>query len=165
VLDDLHEQGLSEIFLDISLRAVQIFGVAVATAHLDSTSFHLQGKYAAAEPTQAEQSESVAEPQAIEITYGYSRDHRPDLKQFVMNLLCAGDGDIPLSLEMGNGNQSDKAKFAELLQAFKEEWTFDGLCVADAADFRPRTIRKTTRNGPKTSPVETQKALCSGICL
>jgi transposase len=133
VLDKLHEQGLSEIFLGISLSAVQIFGVAVKSAHLDSTSFHLHGKYEEDPLPHTDQDETVAEPTAIEITYGYSRDHRPDLKQFVMNLICTGDGDIPIWLEMASGNQSDKAKFAEMLQAFKEQWSFDGLCVADSA--------------------------------
>ena len=32
----------------------------------------------------------------IEITYGYWRDHRPDLKEFILDLICSGDGDIPL---------------------------------------------------------------------
>ncbi len=133
VMDDLHAQGLSEMFLGISLRAVAIFGVAVTTGHLDSTSFHLHGKYAQESPPDADLHEAIDSPQAIEISHGYSRDHRPDLKQFVMNLICAGDGDIPLWLEMGNGNQSDKAKFTEILQEFKAQWNFDGLCVADAA--------------------------------
>jgi transposase len=50
-----------------------------------------------------------------------------------MNLICVGDGDIPVMMEIANGNQADKARFAGLLQEFKEQWTFDGLCVADAA--------------------------------
>jgi len=70
---------------------------------------------------------------SIEITHGYSRDHRPDLKQFMMNLICVEDGDIPVMMEVVSGNQSDKARFAGLLQEFKEQWTFEGICVADAA--------------------------------
>jgi len=35
--------------------------------------------------------------------------HRPDLKQFTMELICSGDGDIPLWMKMGDGNQSDLA--------------------------------------------------------
>jgi transposase len=69
----------------------------------------------------------------IEITYGYSRDHRPDLKQFMMNLICVGDGDIPVLMEIASGNQSDKVRFAQLFQDFRQQWTFDGLCVADGA--------------------------------
>ena len=34
--------------------------------------------------------------QPIKIVKGYSRDNRPDLKQFVINLIYSNDGDIPL---------------------------------------------------------------------
>ena len=91
VLDELYDFGLSEIFLEISLQAVERFGVKQETAHLDSTSFNLEGKY--------EVSEQNSKPGMIEITYGYSRDKRPDLKQFVMNLICVGDGDIAFLLD------------------------------------------------------------------
>jgi transposase len=129
VLDQLYEAGLSETFVEISLQAVKRFEVEVATGHLDSTSFHVDGKY------------EKDEAGAVEITYGYSRDHRPDLKQFVMNLICVGDGDIPVMMEIANGNQADKARFAELLQEFKEQWRFDGLCVADAALYSAENLR------------------------
>lgn len=125
VLDELYDAGLSEIFLEISLQAANRFGVKQETAHLDSTSFHLEGKYEAAPQN--------SEPGMIEITYGYSRDKRPDLKQFVMNLICVGDGDIPVLMEIASGNQSDKARFAGLLGEFRQQWTFEGLCCADGA--------------------------------
>jgi transposase len=139
VLDSLYEQGLNELFLGISLQAVHKFGVQIRIAHIDSTSFHVHGDY---EPEpEASASPSVnPEPQAIEITYGYSRDHRPDLKQFVMNLICCGDGDIPLWLEMASGNQSDKAKFADILQVFQQQWSFEGLCVSDAALYSQENL-------------------------
>jgi hypothetical protein len=35
---------------------------------------------------------SQISPVPIKITYGYSRDHRPDLKQFILDLICSGDG-------------------------------------------------------------------------
>jgi transposase len=34
---------------------------------------------------------------------------------------------------MASGNQSDKVRFAQLFQDFREQWTFEGLCVADGA--------------------------------
>jgi transposase len=46
VLDDLHETGLTETFLGISMRVVEKYEVKVATAHVDSTSFHVDGEYA-----------------------------------------------------------------------------------------------------------------------
>jgi transposase len=121
VMDELSTAGLSELFLEISLAAANKFKVKKEVAHLDSTSFHVDGTY------------EKGEPGAIEITYGYSRDHRPDLKQFMMNLICVGDGDIPVLMEIASGNQSDKVRFAQLFQDLRQQWTFEGLCVADGA--------------------------------
>ena len=128
VLDDLHEAGLSEIFLEISLKAVAKYEIKVETGHIDSTSFHVDGEY------------GREEEGSIEITHGYSRDHRPDLKQFMMNLICVGDGDIPVMMEVVSGNQADKARFAGLLQEFKSQWTFEGICVADAALYSEENL-------------------------
>jgi transposase len=135
-LDELYATGLSDLFLSISLEAAQRFEVKIETAHLDSTSFHVDGEY--------EDTAQTPEPEAVKITYGYSRDHRPDLKQFVMNLICVGDGDIPVLMEIGSGNQSDKGKFAELLQAFKEQWSFEGLCIADSALYSADNLKAMT---------------------
>jgi len=128
VLDDLHEAGLSETFLGISLKAVAKYEIKVETGHIDSTSFHVDGEY------------GREEEGSIEITHGYSRDHRPDLKQFMMNLICVGDGDIPVMMEVASGNQADKARFSGLLQEFKEQWTFEGICVGDAALYSEENV-------------------------
>ena len=41
---------------------------------------------------------AVKSPKEITITYGYSGDHRPELKQFIIKMICSGDGDIPIFL-------------------------------------------------------------------
>ncbi len=38
-----------------------------------------------------------------------SRDHRPDLKQFIIDLICSGDGDVPLFFKVADENQTDSA--------------------------------------------------------
>ena len=38
----------------------------------------------------------VKSPKEITITYGYSGDHIPQLKQFIIEMICSGDGDIPI---------------------------------------------------------------------
>jgi transposase len=128
VMDDLHEVGLSETFIGIALEVAKKYEIKIETGHADSSSFHVHGEY------------SKQEEGAIEITHGYSRDHRPDLKQFMMNLICVGDGDIPVMMEVVSGNQADKARFAGLLQEFKGQWTFEGLCVADAALYSAENL-------------------------
>jgi hypothetical protein len=40
---------------------------------------------------------AVKSPKEITITYGYSGDHIPELKQFIfIEMKCSGDGDIPI---------------------------------------------------------------------
>ena len=126
ILDKLAESGLTETFVSVALRAARQFGVKLDSLHLDSSSFHVDGEYL---QPQAE----MAEPGTIHITHGYSRDHRPDLKQFIVDLMCSGDGDIPLYLRVGDGNETDSAMFGKLVTQFKQQWDIDALFVADAA--------------------------------
>jgi hypothetical protein len=39
---------------------------------------------------------AVKLPKEITITYRYSGDHIPQLKQFIIEMICSGDGDIPI---------------------------------------------------------------------
>lgn len=137
VLDALYLGGLGPLFLTLCMSAAEKFKVASKSAHFDSTSLAVEGEYL----SQPAVSEGVA-PVPITITYGYSRDHRPDLKQFVMNLVCWSDGDIPAFIELADGNQSDKTRFAGLMQAFKEQWHFEGLYVADSALYSEENLQQ-----------------------
>jgi transposase len=136
VLDKLYEAGLTEVFVTVALCAARKFGVKMDSLHLDSSSFHVDGDYinnATAED---------AEAGGIEITYGYSRDHRPDLKQFILDLMCSGDGDIPLYLRVADGNESDSAIFATIIADFKRQWQIDALFVADAALYTEENLQQ-----------------------
>jgi transposase len=121
------------------MAAIEKFGVDVSQGHLDSTSMAVDGEYKKTEPQSPEElvlkPEEEAEPIAIEIVRGYSRDHRPDLKQFIINLICSRDGGVPLWLKVGNGNDSDSQKFAQLMADFKSNWTANTMMVVDAAFY------------------------------
>ena len=45
------------------------------------------------------------------ITYGYAKDHRPDLQQAVLALRVTQDGGVPLMRQSGDGNASDTMGF------------------------------------------------------
>jgi transposase len=47
----------------------------------------------------------------IKIVHGYSRDRRPDLKQFMLAMVVTGDEDVPLYLKIDDGNADDKSVF------------------------------------------------------
>jgi transposase len=94
-LDKLYLARVTKVFVTVALAAAKKMGVEVKSLHLDSSSFHVDGEYWEAE-------EVETEPGRITITHGYSRDHRPDLKQFIIDLMCSGDSDIPLYLNYSN---------------------------------------------------------------
>jgi transposase len=118
--------------------AAQKFGVERKSAHFDATSFAVEGAYLEAAVV------GEASPLPISITYGYSRDHHPDLKQFVMTLVCWSDGDIPAWIELADGNQSEKNRFAALMQEFKTQWDFEGLYVADSALYSEENLQQVS---------------------
>ena len=112
VLDKLYDAGLTEIFIRVPLSAADRFGVKMDSFHLDSSSFHVHGDYGT-----GTDDEASAQSELITITYGYSRDHRPDLKQFILDLMWSGDGDIPLYLRVAHGNEVDSAMFGTLISS------------------------------------------------
>lgn len=136
VLDKLYLAGVTPVFMAICLRAAQRHNIEQHSAHLDATSMSVQGAYIGADSGAVADDGTVA----IAIVHGYSRDHRPDLKQFVINLVCWGDGDIPAFISMGDGNQSDKACFARIMRQFQQQWDMEGVCVADSALYSADNI-------------------------
>jgi transposase len=130
VLDELFDQGTTSFFLRVAMQAVEHFGVAVDQMHLDSTSFALEGDY------------EQQDPRTIQICRGYSRDHRPELKQFLVNLICSQDGGIPLWFKVGSGNETDSQKFAPLVCSFAEQWQVEGLFVVDAAFYSEPNLQQ-----------------------
>ncbi|BDI18104.1 IS4 family transposase [Nostoc cf. commune SO-36] len=150
VMDKLFIKGLTEIFLTITINVIQQFNISLKSSHLDSTSLHLHGEYNTSLPDVIIHNNSsngqIKSPQAIEITHGYSRDHRPDLKQFIIDLISSSDGDIPIFLKSASGNQSDCSSFANIFLEYKEQMqkpeikNEDSLMVADAALYNAKNI-------------------------
>ena len=130
VLDKLYEEGTTKVFVRLALKAARQFGIKTGSVHLDSTSFHVDGEYT---PSGRVAPRAEDEPQPILITHGYSRDHRPDLKQFLLSMITSGDGDVPLYLKVGDGNQADKAVFAQMVKDFQAQWNVEALFIADSA--------------------------------
>ena len=114
VMDKLYKYGLSELFLIIVLEVIRRYQISTKYSHLDSTSLHLHGEYNSRLDREEKELEVIKENPII-ITQGYSRDHRPDLKQCILDLIVSSDGDIPLFFRGGSGNESDKAVFGKIL--------------------------------------------------
>ncbi|QEI41224.1 hypothetical protein BMF77_01808 [Dolichospermum sp. UHCC 0315A] len=152
VMDKLFIKGLDTLFFIIALKAAQKFGVSLSTSHLDSSSMHVHGQYNTSLPFVIFESQKVGHnqeleelavksPKEITITYGYSRDHRPDLKQFIIEMICSGDGDIPIFLKLASGNQADSSCFGQIAVEYQKQLEVNSLMVADAALYTESNLK------------------------
>jgi transposase len=107
-LDSCFNYGCNHIFSTIASNAALKFKVNKKFQHLDSTSMQVDGEY-------------FSEDLNPLITFGHSKDHRPDLKQFMMSLVCSQDGDVPLLAQTIAGNTSDKTHFREILNSIIDQ--------------------------------------------
>lgn len=100
-------------------HALETYGIEYRFYPLGSSGFHLHGKYSSEEP----------EIEVIEITCGYSKDHRPDLKQMTVNLITGYRSQLPVWMEALDGNRSDKDSFPETIRAFCQQLKVGDLNV------------------------------------
>ncbi len=138
MLDTLYAAGVTELFLEVAKSARKAFPFPVRALHVDSTSFHVHGVYGSGEEGQAAEEGDQALP--IRISHGYSRDHRPDLKQWVMNLVCADTGGIPLLFAPGDGNQSDQEALVPLLARYRQGLELGEVVVLDGASYSQENL-------------------------
>jgi transposase len=105
-LEEVSAYGCDLLFSELALAVCGQEGIDQRFNHLDTTSFSLTGDYV-----------PESDEQAITITHGYSKDHRPDLKQAVLELMVAQDGGVPLVSKSWDGNTSDTQIFQERAKA------------------------------------------------
>ena len=115
-LDEVKTYGCDLLFSEIALAVCGQEAIDQRFNHLDTTSFSLTGDYV-----------PESDQQAIAITHGYSKDHRPDLKQAVLELMVSQDGGVPLVSHTWDGNASDHQIFQDrakaLLSTFEQSPT------------------------------------------
>jgi transposase len=110
-LDWLYEHDVTRLFAGIARQARAKLGISSRLVHVDTTSFAVSGEYEA---------ESEAE-MAVNITYGYSRDHRSDLKQWMLALATTQGTDLPLFLRPLDGNTSDRVSLMAAIEELHEQ--------------------------------------------
>ena len=136
-LDDIYDYNPEELYSQLAAKAIARLGLQARFGHLDSTSFHTDGRYP---DNGSEEEEGV-----IRITKGYSRDHRPDLNQVVLQLICERQAGIPLLMKPLSGNSSDKTGFRETVQAHIDQMKNDfnlKYLVADSALYTAQTLKE-----------------------
>ena len=101
-LDRLFQSDITSMVLALATHVVQEFQVDLDELHNDSTTITFHGAYA-----DATQEEKRCERTRMAITWGYNKDHRPDLKQLLYILTVSRDGAIPLYFQVASGNVAD----------------------------------------------------------
>jgi transposase len=143
-LDKYYQVGTTQLFTAIALKAAHKFQVEMKSVHLDGSSMSVEGEYKnkekKCEKGEREGEELEPEMKAIKIVHGYSRDRRPDLKQFIIDTIVTGDGDVPLYLKIDSGNVDDKSVFVKRMKEFKKQWKFEGVYVADSALYTAENL-------------------------
>jgi transposase len=135
-LDKAFSYGCDMLFSEIALSVCQQEGIDLRFNCLDTTSFSLTGKYI-----------PNSDEHAIAVTYGYSKDHRPDLKQAVLELMVSQDGGVPFLSKSWDGNASDNAIFKERSAALLKEFADSSgprYLIADSKVY-------TKKNAPNLS--------------
>lgn len=134
-LDELFDYDPTRLYYQIASQSVSRLGLSLQYGHLDTTSFHVDG-HSYSTPT-------GDDDRVIHITRGYSRDHRQDLNQVVLELICEGQAGIPLLMTSLSGNSNDKIIFRDTIRKYinqyNSSWNLDYL-IADSALYTAETL-------------------------
>ncbi len=137
-MDKIYETGAQKVFSQISQNAIGCFKLNTSGYHFDTTSVSVFGDY-------------DCEDSSLKITYGHSKAKRPDLKQFMVSMLCV-DRNIPIIGKTEDGNSSDKTLNNKLLSnvsAYMAKHGVDSgaaIYVADSAFVTEKNIAKAEEN-------------------
>src|SRR5262252_2583629 len=141
-LDWLHDHDPTALFAGIARQARQRFGIAARQIHVDTTSFAVTGEY-----------DQELDAHTLAVTYGYSRDHRADLKQWMLALATTRQGDVPLFCQALDGNASDKASLLAAVEALAmqlrpaEDQDEAPIVVADSGLYSAENVARLSRGG------------------
>ena len=145
-LDVIYEYGTTKLFSEIAFSIAISKNLMGKYNHLDTTSLSLFGNYIQddidheggppgfdSDETPDSLSNAIQDAllsdsknTPVLITYGHSKDHRPDLKQVVLSMVTTGAAGIPVFMEALDGNNSDKVSFhntIDKIYCFRKELT------------------------------------------
>lgn len=135
VLDRVYNYGTNKLLTNISFQVLKKYKIVKTGLWHDTTSISVWGDYV----------EKKDDP--FHITNGFSKDNRPDLKQFVISLLTTDYG-FPVRFTCEDGNASDKninnsilKRIGDFLKTYniKDDYIF----VADSAFVKEENLSLT----------------------
>ena len=125
VLDRVYAYGTNKLLTGISFQMLKKYQIVRTGIWHDTTSISVWGDYV----------ENEGDP--FHLTHGFSKDKRPDLKQFVLSLLTTDYG-FPIRFTCEDGNASDRTINNSILKRigdFLKEYDIEDnyIFVADSA--------------------------------
>jgi len=112
-LDQLFDADRSSLLTELVVHMVREFDVALEQFHNDSTTLSLHGEY------RSSTGKLVRGKPTVVVTYGNSKDHRPDLKQLLWILTVSSDGAIPVHFKVADGNTEDSTTHVETWEVLR----------------------------------------------
>jgi transposase len=109
-LDHFHRADRATMLTQLVKYVVREFAIDLKEFHQDTTTVTFSGKYDNQEPT----AQADRPPW---ITFGYNKDHRPDLKQLLYCVTISADGAVPVHAKTYDGNTTDDA-------VHQDTWSF-----------------------------------------
>jgi transposase len=110
LLDRLFLAPQAALTTEVILQAINAFAVELEHLHQDTTTVTFSGDY----------DSSKADGPAPHITFGFNKDHRPDLKQLVWSLVVSADGAIPVHFHLYPGNTTDDQVHQQTWSALRD---------------------------------------------
>jgi len=113
-LDLLFRADRDTILTEVMVNAVEAFELELREIHNDSTSIMFHGQYPDADGT-PEHGQLTHR-----ITFGHSKEKRPDLKQLLFILTTTADGNVPIWANVDHGNTADDVTHLRTWRAIKK---------------------------------------------
>jgi len=136
-LDQMHNAGGAEILSGIAVRAFQHYGILLKSVNYDTTSKIMWGEYKTQEGVVG----------SIDITFGHSKQHRPDKNQMILSMGTTQG--ICIDGRVHSGNQSDTTynvenldRAVEMKTRFKTDDESPFFYIADSAAFTKTFLEK-----------------------
>ena len=142
-MDAIYEAGTEPLFSQVAFRAAGVFpeDMDMKHVHFDTTSVSVWGDYLLC----------TDQEDQLQVNRGYSKDKRPDLKQFLIKMLCV-HRNIPVLGGCESGNASDKALNNHTLNNLSKYLARYGIgegafvYIADSAMVTPKNLEAVGDN-------------------
>jgi transposase len=142
-LEKLFDCEHGSLVLALVAHVVDEFQVALDALHNDGTTVCFFGAYQRAARERIQRGRKT-----LAITFGHSKDHRPDLKQLLYVLTVAQDGAVPIYFTAASGNVTDDTTHRRTWDVLCElVGRRDFLYVADSKLATRANLGHIHRNG------------------